>query len=590
MSTPTFAETHNLIAFLEKLTKSDGFEQIIDFPNANPIKYALTVSPTIYTSCIKQFLTFAKAKTVNDDVQIQALVNGKKVVVNEASIRRNLRLDDAEGTACLPNAAIFEELARIGAKTTAWNEFSSTMASAVIYRANNQKFNFSKYILKSMVKNLEAGINFLMYLRFLQVFINNQLGDMSHHKAIFVNPSLTKKKKHKSKRKHKKEIEVSQDESPTEEHILTPSHNPLPSGEDKLQLNELMEICTKFSDMVLSLEQTKTNQAAKIEKLKKRVKKLEGKKKKKKRTHWLKRLYKAGLSARIVSSDKEGLGDQEDASKQERSIADIDQDKRTTLDATVAEKEISTVDLVTTAGEVVTTTEDVEVAAAFTIPQFSKDELTLAQTLMEIKAAKPKAKEVTIQEPSEFRTTSSSQPSQPPQAKDKDKGIMVEPEKPLKIKDQIALDEEVARKLEDKMKAKMEEEERIAREKAEANIAIIANDDTAELKRCLEIVSEDDEDVTIEATPISSKSPTIVDYKIYREGKKSYFKIIKADGNLQNYLTFRKMFKNFKRENLEVLRSIVKERFKKTKPVDDMDNLLFQTLKTMFKHHIEDNI
>nr|GEV74750.1 integrase, catalytic core [Tanacetum cinerariifolium] len=50
-----------------------------------------------------------------------------------------------------------------------------------------------------------------------------------------------------------------------------------------------------------------------------------------------------------------------------------------------------------------------------------------------------------------------------------------------------------------------------------------------ELKRCLEIIPEDDDDVTIEATPISSKSPTIVDYKIYKERKKSYFKIIRAD-------------------------------------------------------------
>nr|GEV34291.1 hypothetical protein [Tanacetum cinerariifolium] len=112
--------------------------------------------------------------------------------------------------------------------------------------------------------------------------------------------------------------------------------------------------------------------------------------------------------------------------------------------------------------------------------------------------------------------------------------------------------------------------------------AIVADDDNVELKRCLEIVPKDDDDVTVEATPLFSKSPTIVDYKIYKEGKKSYFKIIRADENSQNYLTFRKMFKNFNREDLEVLRSIVKEMFKKTKLVDDMDNLLFQTLKTMF--------
>ncbi|GKE82457.1 hypothetical protein Tco_1552457, partial [Tanacetum coccineum] len=42
MSTPTFATTHNLVAFLEKAVESEGFDQIIDFLNANPIKYPLT--------------------------------------------------------------------------------------------------------------------------------------------------------------------------------------------------------------------------------------------------------------------------------------------------------------------------------------------------------------------------------------------------------------------------------------------------------------------------------------------------------------------------------------------------------------------
>nr|GEV48657.1 integrase, catalytic region, zinc finger, CCHC-type, peptidase aspartic, catalytic [Tanacetum cinerariifolium] len=100
MSTPTFAKTHNLIAFLEKPSKCDGFKQIVDFINANPIKYALTVSPTIYTSCIKQFWTTVKIKTINDDVRLQALIDGKNVVINEASIRHDRKLNDAEGQFC----------------------------------------------------------------------------------------------------------------------------------------------------------------------------------------------------------------------------------------------------------------------------------------------------------------------------------------------------------------------------------------------------------------------------------------------------------------------------------------------------------
>ncbi|GKE77930.1 hypothetical protein Tco_1544050 [Tanacetum coccineum] len=82
-----FASSHNMVAFLDKPTESDGFEQIVDFLNARPIKYALTVNPTIYTACIEKFWAIAKVKTVNGEVQIQALVDKKKVIITETSIR-----------------------------------------------------------------------------------------------------------------------------------------------------------------------------------------------------------------------------------------------------------------------------------------------------------------------------------------------------------------------------------------------------------------------------------------------------------------------------------------------------------------------
>ncbi|GKD83377.1 hypothetical protein Tco_1350216 [Tanacetum coccineum] len=81
----------------------------------------------------------------------------------------------------------------MGAKTTTWNEFSSTIASAIICLATNQKFNFSKYIFKSMVKNLDNAGKFLMYPRFVQVFLDKQLEGMSSHKRIYVTPFHTKK-------------------------------------------------------------------------------------------------------------------------------------------------------------------------------------------------------------------------------------------------------------------------------------------------------------------------------------------------------------------------------------------------------------
>ncbi|GKF44979.1 hypothetical protein Tco_0131531 [Tanacetum coccineum] len=114
MTSTKFAETHNVVAFLEKPKESDGFAEIIYFLKASSASYALTVNLMIYTSCINRFWATAKVQTVNGVRQIQALVDKKRVIVTESSIRRDLHLDDAEGTDCLPTAIIFEELARIG--------------------------------------------------------------------------------------------------------------------------------------------------------------------------------------------------------------------------------------------------------------------------------------------------------------------------------------------------------------------------------------------------------------------------------------------------------------------------------------------
>ncbi|GJR67146.1 putative ribonuclease H-like domain-containing protein [Tanacetum coccineum] len=99
---------------IAKPAESEGFEQIVDFLNAHPIKYALTVNPTIYTSCITQFWATIEVKTIYGEVQLQALVDGKKVIITKANMRRDLQLEDAEGTECLSNATIFEQLTLIG--------------------------------------------------------------------------------------------------------------------------------------------------------------------------------------------------------------------------------------------------------------------------------------------------------------------------------------------------------------------------------------------------------------------------------------------------------------------------------------------
>ncbi|GKD37703.1 hypothetical protein Tco_1257910 [Tanacetum coccineum] len=162
MANLKFADTHNMVVFLSKPAKSDGFEQIVDFLNAQPL---------------------------------HALEDGKKIIISEASVRRDLKLEDEKGIDCLPNSTIFEQLSLMGyekisqkltfykpffslqwkfmihtilqclsPKTIAWNEFSSTMTSAIICLATNQKFNFSKFIFEGMIRNLDnVSGKFLMY-------------------------------------------------------------------------------------------------------------------------------------------------------------------------------------------------------------------------------------------------------------------------------------------------------------------------------------------------------------------------------------------------------------------------------------------
>ncbi|GKD34675.1 hypothetical protein Tco_1250184 [Tanacetum coccineum] len=337
--------------------------------------------------------------------------------------------------------------------------------------------------------------------------------------------------------------------------------NTLQSGEDKLKLKELMEFYTKLQQIVLDLENTKTTQAQEITSLKLRVKKLE--KKGGSRTYKLKRLYKVGRSARMVSSDDASLGDQEDASKQGRKIDDIDKDAKITLinktqgryghdlmfdtgvlddeevftgqdmdekDINVAEKEVSNADPVTT----------------------SNADYQMAQQMQEEEQEK-----LSIKEKSKLFV-------QLLEARKKHFETIREKEKRNKPPTKAQKRNTISKK------QKLEEDK-----------------ESEELKQCLEIVLDD---VTIDATPLSTKSPTIVDYKIHKEGKKSFFQIIRADGKHQMYLTFGKMLKNFDREYLEVLWSIVKARFKKAEPVNYMDNFLPLNLKTMFQHHVKDNV
>ncbi|GJW71519.1 hypothetical protein Tco_0128436, partial [Tanacetum coccineum] len=394
---------------------------------------------------------------------------------------------------------------------------------------------------------------------------------------------------------------------------------------DRLKLDELMALCTTLQNRVLDLEKTKTSQHNEIVNLKRRVKKLE--KKNRSRTHKLKILYKVGLRAKVESSDdEESLGD--DASKQGR-IDAIDADEEITLVSAVGDK--------VSAASAATTISDATITIATTV-----NDITLAQALKEMKSTKPKMKGVVIQELGKSTTTKSSQLSLQ-QSQDKGKGIWIEPVKLMKKKDQIRFDEETALKLQ----AEFDEEERLAREKAEKELQaqeqeelsieekatlfqqllkkrrkhfaakrveeirnkpptkaqqrkimctnlknmerykrkdlkskestkkqnVEDDKETTKIKKLMEIIL-DEEEVAIDAIALAVKSLSIIDWKIHKEGRKSYYQIIRADGKSQMYMIFSHMLKSFDREDLETLYKLVKAKYESTRPVEDLDLLL----------------
>ncbi|GJR75882.1 putative ribonuclease H-like domain-containing protein [Tanacetum coccineum] len=384
-----------------------------------------------------------------------------------------------------------------GSKTTAWNEFSSTMASAIICLTTNQKFNFSKYIFESMIRNLDnLSGKFLMYLRkpkrkdtripqssdpsdnVADEAVHNELGDSlvsaattaSSLEAEQDSSNITKTRSKATPNKSSslgttsgggpRRQETIRDTiaqtrfenvSKHSNDLLLSKGNTLRSDEDRLKLKELMKRCTNLQNRVLDLEKTKTTQANVIASLKRRVKKLE--QKKRSRTHGLKILYKVGLKARVESSgDEESLG--EDASKQGRINAIDADDDITLVSVQNVDEEMFDVDALDG--------EEVFVAG--------QNENVVEEV-------------VDAGQPGESTTTKSTPTISSQQSHDKGKGIMIEePVKPINKKDLIRLDEEVALKLQ----AEFDEEERLAREKAkkekEAIIALIETWDDIQAK------------------------------------------------------------------------------------------------------------
>ncbi|GJT58931.1 hypothetical protein Tco_1002464 [Tanacetum coccineum] len=107
----------------------------------------------------------------------------------------------------------------------------------------------------------------------------------------------------------------------------------------------------------------------------------------------------------------------------------------------------------------------------------------------------------------------------------------------------------------------------------------------AEMKRHIEIVKDDE--VAIDAIPLATKPPVIIEYKIDKDGRMGYFKLIRADGSLKRYSSIIKMLQGIDREDLETLWKLVKAKHKNTRPEEDYERVLWGDLKVMFKLDIK---
>nr|GEV63172.1 hypothetical protein [Tanacetum cinerariifolium] len=432
----------------------------------------------VYPLCIEQFWATVKAKTINREVPLQALVDGKKILITESTLTlmgfvQVFLNNQLEGMSnhnriyVTPSHTkkIFGNMKKVG---KGFSRKETSLFPTMMVQAQEE-----------MGKGLENPTD-------------------PYHIPTIIQQSTSQPQKTKQHRKPKRKVtEVPQPSDPIK-HVVDKAINE--EMDDSLErdtttatsLDAKQDKCG--DPRVLDLETTKTTQDLEIDSLKMRVKKLE--RRKRSRTHRLKRLYMVGLLARVESSEDEGLGE-EDASKHGR-IADVDANEDIYLVNIYNDEDMFGVNDLD-GDEVIVECVDVREQAKEFI-----DDITLAKALIEIKSAKPKADKV----------------------KNKGKGKMVEPKhvKKLSKKDQTELVLEGLKKAE----AEVTEgsSKRVGEELEQENAKKQKMEDdkeSVELKQCLEIISDNGDDVTIDATPLSSKSPTIVDYKIHKEGKKNYF-------------------------------------------------------------------
>nr|GEW69349.1 hypothetical protein [Tanacetum cinerariifolium] len=442
----------------------------------------------------------ASVKRLGDVTRLQALVDKKKIVISEKFLIHTI-------------------LQSLSAKRTSWNEFSTAMASVVICLSKGQKFNFLKYIFNSLVRNVDISSKFYMYPCFIQLIIQNQVGDLSTHTTRFISPALTQKVFANMRRVGKgfsgvetplfegmlaarqpaeKEVAEAQvqvdatvDEnvaedvahdaipSPPSHDIPSPSQEPSsppqqpqsspqapPQGaEFPTQIQQVLNVCSALTKRVENLENDNAAQKLVIIKLKARVKRLE--KANMVKSSKLRHLRKVEASKQVESSD-----DMEDVFNHGRMVDDMDKDEGIELVKDADDKGIELVndaDIAKTEGRYAAQQAEKQ-AEIYHIDLDHSSKVLISAASATILAAKPsipaaaptvvaaytrRRKGVIIRDPEE--ELSSKTLAETPKVKDKGKGILVETPKHLKKKDQIELDAEYARKFHEEINKNHEE-------------------------------------------------------------------------------------------------------------------------------------
>ncbi|GJX52883.1 hypothetical protein Tco_0281252 [Tanacetum coccineum] len=172
MANLKYSDKHNMVDFLKKPNESVGFNEVVDF---------------------------LKVRTLAIETQqLVASIDSKEYTITEASVRSTLQLADATGIHNLSDAEIYAGLATLSPKSGGWDQFGSTIATALICLSSNRVYNCSKMIFDGMVHNLESNSNFVMYLRFLQIILDIT----TENKGRYLAPTLTKKLFANMKRGH----------------------------------------------------------------------------------------------------------------------------------------------------------------------------------------------------------------------------------------------------------------------------------------------------------------------------------------------------------------------------------------------------